>query len=346
MSKLWTIGCALCLLAAGAAGQDFDYFHKTYADAEKAAKKDGKPLYLHFTTTWCGWCRRIENDVYKKPEGKQALSGFACATLDCTVAKGKEPSKEAAFNLELMKKYGGSGYPFLVMLTADGVLLHKIGGYKPLDAFKQEIVTAEANLKKLKDFEAYTATADKSTYEYNAKALEFYSSTSAWAKAAEAAEGLQKLDPKFARGHGALASYALLNAAQGTKADAAKLAALEDQVIQHDPKNADGYMEKALWGRATRLVRAGRTDDAEAKAKALQQAIDAITTLLAKAEKLSDKANVSGYLGFLNFQAERFDEAIAQMKKALELEGEGRRAATYKRYIDTFQKAKDQKAGQ
>ena len=58
MTKRTATLLAVLATAAVAAGADFDYFHKTYAKAEKLAKAGDKPLYLHFTTTWCGWCRR------------------------------------------------------------------------------------------------------------------------------------------------------------------------------------------------------------------------------------------------------------------------------------------------
>jgi len=332
----------LVLLAAAtvAAGADVDYFHKTYAEAEKVAKAEGKPLYLHFTTTWCGWCRRIENDVYKKPEGKKALAGFVCASLDCTVPRGEQATGTTKFNIDLMRKNGGGGYPFLLMLTPDGVRLHTIGGYKPLPAFQKEIATAEANYGKYKAFQTYAAQADKTTYEYNAKALDFYSETSAWAKAAEAAAALKKLDPQFKKGKAALASFAVLQGARLSKADAARIAALEDEAIAHDPTNAAGYLEKVLWGRAARLARTAQSQGGAAKQQATQQAIAALDLLLKKAEKLSNRANTHGYIGFLNFRAGRLDEALAAMNKALELEGNGPGAKRYKAYIDMFQKAK------
>jgi len=327
------------MAAAMAAGADMDYFHHSYSAAEKVAKKDGKALYLHFTTTWCGWCRRIENDVYKKDEGKKALSGFACAILDCTVPRGQQPSPTAKFNVDLMRKYGGRGYPFLVMVTTDGVLLHTIGGYKPLPAFKEEIAAAEGNFKKFRDFQAYAAKADKASYEYNAKAMDFYSATTAWSKAAEAAEALKKLDPQFKKGRAAQISYAMLRGAPASADDAARKA-LEEAVIKADPKNAEGFLEKALMGRASRLSRAARAGDAAAKAKAYTQAAAAMSQLLKQAEKLSDKANAYGFLGWLNLQAGRHDEAIASMEKAIELEGNTRRTAMFKRYLDQMKKAK------
>ena len=79
---------------------DVKDFHTTYAGAVQAAKAQGKPLYLHFTTTWCGWCRKIEKDIYASPEGKKMLKNFVAASLDCTVPRGQKPTAEVQRNLD------------------------------------------------------------------------------------------------------------------------------------------------------------------------------------------------------------------------------------------------------
>jgi len=337
--KMTTMMLTAGMLAGLAAAGDFDYFHKTYADAEKVARKEGKPLYLHFTTVWCGWCRRIENDIYKLPEGKKALSPFVCATLDCTAPRGQRPTGTAAFNQNLMRKYGGGGYPFLVIVTVEGDVLHKILGYKPMAAFKEDLATAGGNFQKLKAFQAYAAKADKSSYEYNAKALEFYSATGSWQKAGAAAAAVRKLDPQFKKGHGGLASFALLLAAGS--ADETRIAALENDVIRHDPKNAQGYLEKVLRVRASRLYRsAARSGDETLKKAKTQQAVDALLLLLKKAEKLSDRADVYGLMGWLNMKAGKNEEAIAAMEKSIELAPNGRSAAMLKQLIEQLKRAR------
>ena len=163
-------GVIAMILTSTSPAAEVEGFYQNIAAAQKEAKKLNKPLFLHFTTTWCGWCRKIENDIYKTKEGKEALKGFVCASLDCTVPGGKTPPAQQKANLEMMAKYGGSGYPFLVMVTPDGVLLNSFAGYKPLPGFKKELTKALANWKKNKAFEAYTGKAEKKSYEYNKRA--------------------------------------------------------------------------------------------------------------------------------------------------------------------------------
>ena len=39
-------------------------FESVWSEAVKKATAENKPIYVHFTTDWCGWCRRIEEDTY------------------------------------------------------------------------------------------------------------------------------------------------------------------------------------------------------------------------------------------------------------------------------------------
>jgi thioredoxin-related protein len=332
-------------LAVPALAGDWDYFHKTYADAEKAAKAEGKPLYLHFTTTWCGWCRKIEKDIYSDEEGKKALSSFVCATLDCTEPKGGESSADVKFNIDLMRKYGGRGYPFLVMMTTDGALLHSFAGYKALPDFKEELATAEKNYKPFKDFDAYAAKADKAGLEYNLKAMDLYSSHGAWAKAGPAAEIVKKLDPKSEKSDPAVVAFSILQAAKGRNESAEKVQPMEEEVLKADPKNEKGYMEKMLFGRAQGLVHSAGSGPNRDKAK-LDQAAAALQMLLDKAAKTADKTNVYVFMGFIRYQAGQFDEAMASMQKARELAGDGPRAAEVQQYVEAIKKAKAQAASQ
>ena len=75
LTVLLIAGGVLMSLPSGASAKDHG-FHTSWDAARKAARKEGKPLYVHFTTTWCGWCRKIEDEVYAHKEGREALKAF------------------------------------------------------------------------------------------------------------------------------------------------------------------------------------------------------------------------------------------------------------------------------
>ncbi len=330
MKKFLPITMVLAMFASVSLADDLEGFVKTYAEAQKAAKASGKPMYLHFTTTWCGWCRKIEKDCYGVPEGKKALADFIPATLDCTVAQGKTAEGETKINLDMMAKYGGGGYPFLVILTPEGDLLNSWAGYKPLKDFTDELASTLETYKKYKDFLEYSAKADRKSYEYNAKALDLYSKMMKWDAAAEAAAAIRKLDPKNEKGDGAQASYVLFRAASDAKkADEAKAAL--DELKKLDPANEKGCLEKALWDAAV----------VQLKAKKREEGLAILEELLASAKKLNEPQRVFGTLVMSYRKMGKLDEAIRVMEKAIVADPKSPDAEAMKDFLANLKKEKE-----
>src|SRR5262245_61647327 len=53
-----------------------------WADVLAKAKEQKKPIFADFTTEWCGWCRRLEKDVYTKAEVGEAMQAFVNVMID------------------------------------------------------------------------------------------------------------------------------------------------------------------------------------------------------------------------------------------------------------------------
>src|ERR1035437_5523443 len=144
-------GTMFVLMAAGSlAGADdaLKDFAKNSPQAQKAAQAQNKPMYLHFTTTWCGWCRKIESEVYASDEGRKTLAGYVCASLDWT-----EGGAQTKFNSDLLKRGGVSGCPSLVVVSADGAVLHSWVGYCPMADFAKKIEEGNKAWEEYKAFQ-------------------------------------------------------------------------------------------------------------------------------------------------------------------------------------------------
>ncbi|MEN9699731.1 MAG: hypothetical protein RLZZ301_929 [Bacteroidota bacterium] len=88
---------------------------KWYTDINEAtaiAKKENKPMMLFFTgSDWCGWCHRLQNEVFKTPEfEKWASENVVLVELDFPRAV---PQTEAIKqqNRNLQQQFGVRGYP-------------------------------------------------------------------------------------------------------------------------------------------------------------------------------------------------------------------------------------------
>ncbi len=325
-------------------------FESTYADAVAKAKKQNKPLYLHFTTDWCGWCRRIEQDTYTDTKAKKALEHFVPASLDCTVPRGQEPSKQAKINRDLMQKYGGSGYPFLAMVTPDGIVLGTISGYVKPDQFVEELAKAREVHKRWKQFQKDAKTAKKDDYDFQAKAMKIYAEVNKMDKAAEAAKRVCELDPENKKGDAAEAAYVLLqdawkslSAAEDpkTKAKAGKrIDSQVEKIRKLDPKNEKRILQKALQGEAMRHIGQVRrsADRAEAFTH-LRAASTLLQELTGSAKTIENKQQVYAMLGQTHLFLQERDQALQALKTALEADEDSPIAGKLKQRIQQLEAA-------
>jgi thioredoxin-related protein len=87
---------------------------------EQAAKED-KAILMDFTgSDWCGWCIKLDEEVFSKKKFKDyAKKHFVLLELD--FPRKKEQSDELKEqNRELAKKFGIEGFPTVILTDAKG----------------------------------------------------------------------------------------------------------------------------------------------------------------------------------------------------------------------------------
>ena len=340
MKKIVMTVLTVGMFAAAAPAADVEGFQTKWAAAKAAAESQDKPLFLHFTTTWCGWCRKIEDDVYRKAEGKAALKPFVPASLDCTVPRGQAPTGDAKVHIELMKKFGGQGYPFLVMVTPDGIVLNKFSGYKPMAAFKKELTQATETHEEYKQLQADAKTKGD-TYAFNARAMKVYAKIGQWDKAVASAKTIRTQDPKNKKGDGAEAVMVLLEAARES-GDAQRVEELTGSIRKLDPANEKGLLQKALFAAAqTTLSKAGaaRRSDPEASRKLLQAAAEQLSEV-SELPNLTDTQLIWAYLGQIRMHLGEKDKSLAAFEKALKADPKSALTPRIRKMIDEIKKSK------
>lgn len=117
-------------LILGAAGARAGLWTDDYEAALQQAKAESRFVLLDFTgSDWCGWCKRLEGEVFSKPSFKDfAKKNLVCVTLD--FPRGHSlPKKTVEQNEALSKKFAVGGYPTIILLDPTG---NKVGntGYK------------------------------------------------------------------------------------------------------------------------------------------------------------------------------------------------------------------------
>ncbi len=112
-------------------------FGTNYDEALAIAKKEGKPVVLVFSATWCPPCQSMKKKVYPSTEVKPLHDKFVWAYLDVDVET----------NGKTAQKYGVEGIPHIQFLNSEGKEVDKlVGGLAPVD-FAELLTKTLANAK-------------------------------------------------------------------------------------------------------------------------------------------------------------------------------------------------------
>jgi thioredoxin-related protein len=101
-----------------------------FAQASADAARSQRCMLLDFTgSDWCGWCKKLNNEVFNQNDFKTfAAQKLICVQLDFP-RKKEQTGKLKEQNRELAKKYSVRGYPTVVLLSPNGDLVSQQIGY-------------------------------------------------------------------------------------------------------------------------------------------------------------------------------------------------------------------------
>ncbi len=107
-------------------------------DGLAKAKKSGLPVLVDVYTDWCGWCKRMDRDVYTRREVRDYLGKqFVTIKLDAESSrKASYQGKELTARSLAARSLRVTGYPTTVFLKPDGAHLVNVPGYIPADKFR------------------------------------------------------------------------------------------------------------------------------------------------------------------------------------------------------------------
>jgi len=102
-------------------------FHQgTFNEALQLAKNENKLVFIDIYATWCGPCKSLKKTTFSDSiVGAYYNEHFINVALDGEKGEG----------LELAKKYAITGYPTLLFINADGVVVSTNAGYRNAKEF-------------------------------------------------------------------------------------------------------------------------------------------------------------------------------------------------------------------
>lgn len=92
---------------------------RAFAEAERLKK----PIMADFYTDWCGWCDKLDYEVYTDPQVNSLSNNFICVKINADKQK------------EIARKYDVNSYPAILFFNPDGSQAHKVNGYRDAEYF-------------------------------------------------------------------------------------------------------------------------------------------------------------------------------------------------------------------
>jgi thioredoxin-related protein len=99
-----------------------------FEEAKKQAAKEGKLILIDFSgSDWCGWCKKMDEEVFAQAKFvKEASKKFVLVMIDNPRDKSILSSLARRQNSELKEKFSVSGYPTVVIANPKG---ERVGGH-------------------------------------------------------------------------------------------------------------------------------------------------------------------------------------------------------------------------
>jgi protein disulfide-isomerase len=92
-------------------------WHTDVNKAIEISSKTNKPMLLFFTgSDWCGWCIKLQKEVFFKPEFKEWANNVVLVELDYPRKTKLEPAL-AQQNAQMQQIFQVSGYPTIWLVS-------------------------------------------------------------------------------------------------------------------------------------------------------------------------------------------------------------------------------------
>ena len=114
------------LMAAKADSQSVHFATLSWPNALAKARSENKMLFIEMYTTWCTYCKQMEQNVFPSEEaGNYYNEHFINIRYDALQSDG----------IQIRKNYALLGFPTFLYLDPNGLAILKTAGYQEKEKF-------------------------------------------------------------------------------------------------------------------------------------------------------------------------------------------------------------------
>jgi thioredoxin-related protein len=127
---------ALLALTAWPAGAQSRFVWHGWDEGLQEARRSGRPVLVDVYTDWCGWCKRMDRDVYSRPDVREYLSThYVTIKLNAESGDAARYENRSFTSGSLAERFRVTSYPTTVFLNAEGGHVINVPGYVPPERF-------------------------------------------------------------------------------------------------------------------------------------------------------------------------------------------------------------------
>jgi thiol:disulfide interchange protein len=97
----------------------------SFEEALARSRSEKKLVFVDFYADWCGWCTRMDEDVFMNARVRRALLDLIPIKVDVENGGGRG----------VATRYRVSGLPTFLLLNGDGEVVKRFDGYLPVEEF-------------------------------------------------------------------------------------------------------------------------------------------------------------------------------------------------------------------
>ena len=127
---------------------------KSLDAAKKKAKQQNALIFVDLFADWCGWCHKMEQEVFPSEVFQKATDNKVLLRLN---------TEDAGEGTKLAQDFGVTSLPTFLLLTPQGTVAGTIRGYFPANDFVKAIAETENGYK---EFQKHVAQESAMT-DYN-----------------------------------------------------------------------------------------------------------------------------------------------------------------------------------